>query len=172
MLDVLITVSESTPRRFVTECQRSVRVAAAQAAYSVRVIEVPGVPGHIGRAMRNGLMKSTAPYVAWVDDDDFVAPNAFSCLTPHYAASPSAIYAREIRLLANGSLLPSMHRHHLTAFNREAISSVPLDTLHSAPNLALYEATQRGAVDELSWVYFWRVYRSAGSQLRSHGVHR
>jgi hypothetical protein len=166
VLDVLITVSESTPRNFVTECRRSVRVAADLAQYPVNVIEVPGVPGHIGQAMLGGLAKSTAEYVAWVDDDDFVLPNAFTCLERHFAAKPAAVCAREIRLLANGRLVPMHHRHHLVAFRRDVVDSVPLREFKAFTNLALYRAAGTSVIDELSWVYIYRLRRSGGMALR------
>lgn len=167
MLDVLITISESTPRRFVSECKRSVHVAAGLAQYPVNVIEVPGVPGHIGQAMRAGLMKSTASYVAWVDDDDMVLPNAFTCLERHFSEEPSAICAREIQLLANGMLHPVNRRHHLTAFHRDVVDGVDLRQFPGQPNVAIHQAARSGAVDELSWVYIWRRRRSPGMHLRS-----
>src|SRR5688500_12079105 len=119
MLDVLITISESTPRKFVSECKRTVRLASDLAQFPVKVIEVPGVPGHIGQAMLAGLSKSKAPYVTWVDDDDMVLPNAFACLDRHFAQQPTAICAREIQLFSNGMLYPVNRRHHLTAFHRD-----------------------------------------------------
>jgi hypothetical protein len=168
VLDVLITVSESTPRHFVSECRRSVRVAAEFAQYPVNVIEVPGVPGHIGQAMLGGLAKSTAPYIAWIDDDDFVLPNAFTCLERHFTATPSAICAREIQLLANGSLRPVNRRHHLTAFRRDVVDTVDLANFPGHGNVALHNAARSGAVDELSWVYVWRRRRSPGMAVRAN----
>ena len=168
MLDVIIMISKSTPHAFVDECQRTVRVAADVATYPVNVIEVPGVPGHIGKAMLAGLARSTATYVAWVDDDDFVLPNAFSCLQRHFDAKPSAICAREIQLLANSSLVAVDRRHHLTAFRREVVDTVDLANIPARPNVALHNAATNGAVDEFSWVYVWRRRRSAAMHLRAN----
>src|SRR6187549_3566859 len=99
MLDVLITVSADTPKGWVAQCQRSVAEAAGCAGYPVRVITVPGVPGHIGQAMVNGIKVGDAPYVAWVDDDDKVLPNAFSCLKSALEGGPTAVCARELQVL-------------------------------------------------------------------------
>lgn len=167
MLDILITVSKSTPRNFVTECRRSVHVAADLAQYPVNVIEAPGVPGHIGQAMLAGLAKSTAEYVAWVDDDDFVLPNAFTCLERHFAAKPAAICAREIQLLANGRLLPRSTRHHLTAFRQDIARAVDLNAFPALPNVALSQAALANVVDEFSWVYVHRIRRSDAQLLRA-----
>src|SRR5690606_40751486 len=126
MLDVLITISDSTPRNWVAQCKRTVEAAAKLAPFPVRVIEVPGVPGHIGEAMLSGLRASSAEYVAWVDDDDWVLPNAFACLQRHFSARPAAVCAREVHLLNNGAIVPFNRRHHLTAWRRDFIESIPL----------------------------------------------
>lgn len=166
MLDVIVTVSESTPKAFVNECLHSVHAAADRCPYPVNVIEVPGVPGHIGRAMERGYQRSGARYVAWVDDDDFVLPNAFSCLERHFAAGWAAIHAREIHLLANGRLIPADRRHHLTAYRRDAIPVATFES-RSRPNVHMIEAVAASAVDELSWVYVYRIRRSEASKLRA-----
>lgn len=167
MIDVIVTISESTPRSFVNECLSTVRVAALRSAVQVDVIEVAGVSGHIGQAMLNGLARSTADYVAWVDDDDFLLPSAFSCLERHLPARPAAICAREIHLLANGRLIPVDRRHHLTAYRRDAIELVPLQDYPATPNVALLKHVDAEAVDELSWVYVYRRRLSAASALRA-----
>lgn len=165
MLDVIVTVSDSTPRPYVRECLATVKVAASIAGYPVQVHQVPGYPGHIGKAMANALVQCSNPWVAWVDDDDFVLPNAFSCLRRHMDGNWDAIAAREIQLLANGTWAPQNRRHHLTAFRRSAILCVDLSLYPSFPNVALHNATPNAAQEE-SWVYVYRRRRSPASYLR------
>jgi hypothetical protein len=164
-LDVLITISESTPRHYVEECRRSVSVAASQAGYPVNVIEVPGVPGHIGQAMANGFARTMAPYVTWVDDDDFVLPPAFACLQRHFDRRPQAIVTRELHWHDNGTrMTPFPGRHHLTVFRRDAVReewfSEPVDIRRHV----LVEGLD--VIDELSWVYVYRIHDSAARRLR------
>jgi hypothetical protein len=170
-LDVLIMVSQTTPRGFVNEARRSARIAADLCPYPVNIIETPGVPGHIGKAMLGGLAKSTAGYIAFVDDDDFVLPNAFACLERHFALAPAAICAREIKLLANGRVIPTNRRHHLTAFHAEVARELPLELPTGSMLKGVVRAAELGTViDELSWVYVYRIWRSAGLRLRAiHG---
>lgn len=165
-LDILITISATTPAPFVNECRRSVRAAVDRCSFAARVIEVPGVPGNIGQAMLNGVAMSSAEYVAWVDDDDFVLPNAFTCLGRHFAAQPDAICAREIKWMPNGRWSASMHRHHLTAWRRTFLTQhPPVET--AFPLHPLFETVKNTAVDEFSWVYVRRIRASEGARLRS-----
>lgn len=170
MLDVLVTISSSTPVAWVRQALRSAKEAAGLAKYPVRVIEVPGVPGHIGQAMLNGAGMGDGHYIAWVDDDDWVLPNAFSCLERHFASSPPAVCAREIHLLANGHINPCKFRHHLTAWRRDVVEAAPLAKNPAYPLVPMLEAVKDGAVDELSWVYMRRIRRSGGMAVRrQHG---
>lgn len=167
MLDVLITVSDDTPKAWVTDCRDSVQHAASRAKYPVNVIEVPGIPGHIGRAMAAGFAKTTAPYVAWVDDDDYVLGEAFLCLKPYFAAAPDALCTRELWLTAAGRLLRAGEdrRHHLTAYRRDNIHVPTLLADPARPNARLIERLKR-VKDIPAHVYVWRRYRSKGSALR------
>lgn len=167
MLDVVVTISKDTPAAWVRQCLRSCEIAATTAGYSVRIIQTPGYPGHIGEAMAEGFAKTDASYVAWVDDDDFVLPNAFRCLAPHFSTQPAAICAREVQLFVNGQLIPQDRRHHLTAFRRSTIEQADLVRYPSFPNVALHHAAADNIVDELSWVYVYRRYRSPGSYVRA-----
>lgn len=163
-------VSNDTPRSWVNECRHSVRAAIERCAYSIRAIEVPGLPGHIGHAMMNALKHSSADYVAWVDDDDFVLPNAFTCLERHFTARPTAICARECNLLANGRLVPQKYRHHLTAWRRDFLDTMPLMDHPAYTLVSMFRAlSMTDAVDEWSWVYVRRIRRSGGMTLR--GIH-
>lgn len=169
MLDVITVVSESTPKSFVNECRASLHRAVEFAGYSVRLIETPGVPGNIGKAMQGGLELSRAPYVAWVDDDDFVLPNAFACLQRHFATAPAAIFAREIGLLASGRLVPHGKRHHLTAFRRDVLDAMPMHeyATHTSTDMREFAEAAGPCEDEWSWVYVYRMRRSPGEQLRA-----
>lgn len=167
MLSVITTISADTPAAWLSQCRASIKVAAATAGFPVEVVEVPGVPGNIGQARADGLAKSTQPWVCWVDDDDLVLPHAFSCLGGHFAANPTAVCAREMQLLANGILRPSQGRHHLTAYRRDVAAGVPLPEYRALPDRALLIAATPGAVDEMSWVYIYRMHRSGASALRS-----
>lgn len=175
MLDVLITLNPKPNAAWLTQCRTSVADAVSRAGFAVRVAEIPGVPGHIGQAMVNGLDASSALYVAWVDDDDYVLPRAFACLAPYFAVKPRAICAREIQLGARGQQVPQMRRHHLTVWRRDVLLKwrkeigacvAGLTSTKSAQAL-LEDPVARGVVDVLEHVYVWRRYLSGGMALRN-----
>jgi len=164
VLDVILTVSETTPSVFVHEARLSATDACQRSRAAL--IEVPGVPGHIGKARLAGLARSTADYVAWVDDDDLLLPNALTCILPHLAAKPVAVFARELHLFANGLLRRNDTRHHLAVFSRDIVDTVPLADFPCYDMPTMVNAASAG-VDELSWVYIRRIYLSAGAALRA-----
>jgi hypothetical protein len=166
LLDVLITVSETTPKEFVEQCRASVHVAALAADFPIRVIETPGVPGHIGQAMARGFEQTSAPYVAWVDDDDFVLPPAFACLAKHFAAQPQAIYTRELHWWNSDQITPYHQRHHLAAFRRDVIDPAVWFAKRAGIRRGVFLGNELQAVDEPSWVYVYRIRESAGRALR------
>lgn len=168
-LDAVVICSEDTPSHFVRPSIDSVEVAAARAG-NVNVVVSKGVPGHIGNARRNALDLCKSEYVCFVDDDDLVLPNAFTCLDRHYDSAPSAIHAREIRLLHNGRLQMFNARHHLTAYRRDCLERVDFSKYAAYDKQACHNATDFAAVDELSWVYVWRVYLSKGAALRTRRI--
>lgn len=167
MLDVIVTVSPQTNKAWVSECVASVQRAVLMCPYPVNIITTPGVDGHIGQAMQNGFLRSKAPYVAWVDDDDYVLPNAFSCLWRHFNDIPKAICAREIQQLANNLWRPVDRRHHLTAYRRDVVEIANLPRFASMPNVELLKLCEDFTVDEMSWVYVHRRYLSRGMGLRA-----
>lgn len=167
MLDVIITISSDTPQVWVQQACQSVVDAVRQADYPINPIAANGVPGHIGRAMADGMALGKEPYVAWVDDDDFVLPNAFSCLAPHFRTQPPAICAREVHLFNNGRMINFTQRHHLTAWRRDFLETMPLLEHPAYPLVPLFRAVEDTAVDELSWVYMRRIRRSGGMRVRS-----
>lgn len=171
MLDVITVVSETTPKGYIGQCRTSIKRAASLCPFPVNVIETPGVPGNIGLAMHGGLAHGDAPYVVWVDDDDFVLPNAFLCLMRHFAGGPTgptAIFAREVALLNNGRLRAQYRRHHLTAFRRDVLERMPMHeyTTYTSMDMRNYCEGLGGTVDELSWVYVYRIWPSPGRALR------
>lgn len=165
-LDVLITVSADTPKGWVNQCRRSVATAVSHAGFPVNVIEVPGVPGSIVDAMSDGVRRSESRYVAWVDDDDWVLPNAFSCLQRHLFGNPSAIYAREARVLSNGHIVVHHGRHHLTAWHRDILATGAHLRRPAAPLYEMQAEAGDDAIDELSWVYMRRIRLSGGMKIR------
>lgn len=169
-LDVVTVVSDTTPKSYVAQCRASVRRAVAACPYPVNVIETPGVPGHIGEAYRGGYELGQWPWVTWVDDDDFVLPNAFSCLSEAIEQPDTdAIFAREILLGARGQMVPIDRRHHLAVYRRDALASFDWDAHPARLSVAMQSAVVAPdrCRDVLAWVYFYRQRLSGGMRLRN-----
>ncbi len=169
MLDVIVTISKDTPPDYVNTCLAPVRNATLLADYPINIFEEPGVPGNIGAAMANGFARTTSKYVMWVDDDDFLLPNAFTAFADDLNHNFAALFAREVMILANGRLVPRDMRHHPAVFRRDVIERVNLATYRAVPNMKLHDIADSvgNTVDIMQWVYMHRIRKSGGSALRS-----
>lgn len=101
----------------------------------------------------------TSPYVTYVDDDDYILPEAFQKIAPHLEARPDAVCPSEYIFIRN-SLLPRFHRHHLIVFKREhLIDHTPWFHASDAhQNVAL---SDKNVIDLDDLVYVWRGLRAS-----------
>ena len=168
MIDVITIISEETPKHWVGESIRSVKVAA-DFADGVNIIHSDGVKNHIGKAVSNSLKKSTAEYICFVDDDDMVLPNAFRVMEKHIPNQPSTVFAREFHLLSNGRIRIPNRRHHLAMYHRDILSSISFEEHAVNIPVLMIEAAEKeeDVYDEMSWVYIYRIYRSKAMAIRS-----
>lgn len=160
MLDVHVAVSAGTRPDWVRQCLDSVDVAAARAGYPVAVHIVDGVPGHIGKARTAGFSAGSAPWVTYVDDDDYVLPDAFSVLADAMAHNPAAIFTGEV-VEQNGQQRPSPGRHHLSVYRRDVIAGIDLSPWFVCADWRMrkvVEAHPDGVIDVPECVYVHRVY--------------
>ncbi|MDQ1120692.1 MULTISPECIES: glycosyltransferase family A protein [Pseudoxanthomonas] len=163
MLDVHVLTMDYTDPDIHQQCRQSIELAAARAGYEVRVHYVPGIYGHLGAARRRGYSLGNARYVTHVDDDDYVHPDAFSCLAPLLRRGVQAITTGE-SLVVNGCIVehrPS-NRHHLAVFDREAVRAQPYDRFRLLPDQFLLR--QIPAVHISECVYYHRVDPESGSR--------
>lgn len=165
MLDVLTSVLDTTPTEWVGQCVLTVADAARRAGYPVRHIVAPGHAGHMGLARERAFRLSSAPWVCFVDDDDYVLPNAFACLRPHFDAGPDMICTAERQLYNNGRTAPGLRRHHLTVFRRDKVEGFDFAAHAADPDTPLRQ-TCGTVVDVPEVAYVWRRYLSAGFKLR------
>lgn len=155
-LDVHVLLSTDTPASWSRQCISSIVQAARRAGYPVAVHQVPGVPGHIGRARATGYALGTSPWVTCVDDDDLVLPDASADMAQGLASNAAAVSTAEMEL-RNDTFRPGGQRHHLIAYRRERIID------HAAWSCC-GDVAQRAAIGENEWHdvrrigYLWRVY--------------
>lgn len=161
MLDVAINLAPWTPPQWAEQCMASVHAAAQVATFPVRIVTAAAVAGHIGNARKAVLRKCTAEYVAFVDDDDFVLPNAFMCLLPGMVAGHAAVCARHIKRGAGMPDIKVRSRHHLTAFKREYLKAVNWVELPGGGFRQLIDNAP-SVLDVHEFVYIRRTDRAAG----------
>lgn len=162
MLDAIVTVSEATSRHSADRALASVHRAASLASFRVNVIRAPGVPGHIGRAYRGGFESGHATYVVWVDDDDWLLPNAFSAVHSALQSEPDAVFAREIQCGARGQMLCADRRHHPAFYRRSALEGFDWNEWAAFPNVAMQRHVQGAVVDVPAWVYVYNMRADSG----------
>ena len=170
MLDIHVLTLPGLPEEFEKERRASLELAIANAGFPVEVHEVPGIAGDFGTARSNGYSHGEYPYVGFVDEDDYVMPNAFSCLTEALADKPDAIYTGEI-VLYEGKTLNRNTRHNLAVYRRELIDHELLRRWNFRADRAMAAIAARGkVVDVPDYVYVYR-YRP-DSPARIHGGKR
>lgn len=155
MLDVHVIVSPFTRKEWVEQCLASVREAIAVAGFPVQLHLPPYVPGHVGQARAGGYTMGDFPYVAHVDDDDYVLPHAFLQMREALESGVSAVCTPEITL-QNGRFRPGLARHHLIAYRRDTLID------HSAwiccGDFVQVHSIGSDAVDLEKPAYIYRVY--------------
>lgn len=172
MLDVHILVMPETPREFVGQCIASVVEASGAAPFPVHVHVLPGVDGHVGMARQAGYQLGCQPYVTFVDDDDYVLPNAFSCLADALRESPPAIFTREIQE-QNGMQWECKERHHLAAYRRDVLSGFDFEAHPYYVDVEMAKkADKLGAIDVMEHVYVHRVRLNSSARLLRRKLHR
>lgn len=164
-LDVHTIYSEDTPQEWKAQCAQSIVAAAEQAGYPVKIWAVEGEPGHIGNGRAQGFAQGNYGFVTFVDDDDFVAPNAFACLASVLALNPRMVFTRE-QLLQNDRDAGVGSGHHLAVMRRKDAVAHDWGKYPAGGEAELY-ATLGPAVQLADVVYTHRLYRSKGRELRN-----
>lgn len=170
MIDCHILVSKETPRNWVTQCLDSVFIARDHAGFPVTVHVIDGVPDHIGRARSQGYALGNEPYVAYVDDDDWVETDAFSCLHDAMISNATAIYTRETTW-QHGKRGTFDGRQNLRVFRRDVLQGFNFDAWPIWVEIALSKHADKIGigVDLPNRVYNYRI-RQDGSR-RLHAKH-
>jgi hypothetical protein len=164
MIDVHIILRTDTPLAWRQQCLESASKAAVMAGYPVFIHPVDAVAGHIGQARANGYAQGSQSFVTYVDDDDYLLPNAFAVLNDALASTPDAIFPAELAL-QNGQFCDGPQRHHLAVYRRDQLID------HTAwvvcGDLAQMTAASKGTcIDVPERVYVHRLYQSPGRALR------
>lgn len=162
MLDVHVLELGTLPEEWVVKRRQSIEEAVKLAGFQVNVWEVPGIAGHLGKAREYGYSHGEAPYVTYVDHDDYLLKNAFSVLKPHLEGGARSITTGEILLLENGITIErKLEPHHLAVFRREDINRLPYAKYKHYPDHFLMDRLADVHVPECVYVHrMWGHSRS------------
>lgn len=170
LLDIHVLMSPATRKEWQAQCLASIEVARKCAGFDVAVHVLPGVPNHIGFARHQGYRRGTAPYVAHVDDDDFIDPATFAHMKEGIANGADALFPKE-RLLPiyfskngviEGPLQPGRQRHAMNVFQRRYLIDHHAWRWASAVAQMAYLETFPHLVD-LPTCYTWRHFLTSNS---------
>lgn len=166
-IDVHVCVSERTPKAWVSRCLESVQAAIARAQSCIVTLhQVPAVEGHLGQARANGYRQGNAPYVTYVDDDDWIEPQAFQRIgeTIQQHANADAFFPRE-RLFQNEKYSSGGQRHLLMVFKREHVVD-HARWIHCGDIVQRHYLYKKRCVDIDEVLITYRVYKSKARDLR------
>lgn len=160
MLDVHILNYNPHPKWW-PQCLESVKVAIGEAGYKIDLHILPG-SSDFGAARGEGFSKGVNQYATYVDNDDYVLPNAFKCLHASLLKNPDAVFTREWLLYSgphkDRELVPSSNlRHKLQVYKREHL--INLSTCgFQADYRQMRAVDNKNVVDLDDRVYVWRIY--------------
>lgn len=147
----------TTPGPLVAQCFDSISAAVAKAPFGVTVHWVEGIPGQMGAGRAKGYGLGVYPYQTYVDDDDYVLPNAFACLAEAMEKSPQAIFTDSYRL-HDGKTTRLGCPHHLSVYRRGLLDGVDFDAANFQADLVSRgRAFRSGNIQFVNEpVYVWR----------------
>lgn len=163
-LDIHVLYLDGLNPCWLAQCLGSIRYAMSLSALKVNLFVLPGVPGHLGQARMLGYGKGQAPYVSFIDSDDYILPRAFQCLEEPLRDRPDAIFPSELHW-QNGYFLRGNQRHHLPIYARHLI--IDQSEYKSCGDVAqIQSVANRNVVEIPEPVYVHRLYHSPARLLR------
>jgi hypothetical protein len=157
MLDVHVLTLPGLPEEWEKQRRESINVAVSNSPYEVRVHEVPGIAGDFATSRSLGYSIGSFPYVTFVDDDDYVMPNAFSCLEKALYDKPDAVFTGEI-VLYKGETHYLNRRHSLAVYDRNVVDHKLLlrSGLMADRMMEALVTLKHNVVDVPDYVYVYR----------------
>lgn len=155
MLDVHILNYDPNPE-FWKQCIDSVNVAVNNANYPI-AIHITNGDINFGKARHEAYRLGIYPYVTFVDNDDYLLPQAFSILEPVLYQNPDAIFTRELQLGIDGKIRSVISgRHHLQIYKRSML--IDHESQGDFCDLRQLKSIKgKNCIDLLDQVYVWRI---------------
>jgi hypothetical protein len=165
MLDVHVLTLNSSRKDWLRECLESIQIAMERCPFAVNLHLVQGIEGHIGLGRDKGYALGDHPFVTYVDDDDFVLPDAFRNMRDAIQAKPDVIFTPEY-VLQNGFQVHGERRHHLSVYARGFLIDHSAYTVCGDYAQIRYAERANRVIDLPKRTYVHRLYQSGGRKLR------
>lgn len=114
-----------------------------------------------------GYSRGNASWKTYVDDDDYLLPNAFALMKDSMDSGTEAIFSKEL-MWQNGYTFDGYPRHHLIAYRKEVTESFDQTSWVVAGDLAMARSVD--GIDLLEAGYVHRLHESGGRVLRRSHV--
>lgn len=161
-LDIIVMDNRPHSAAFHDQCIESVRLAMEMADFPCRLVETQGNLRAIAKARGAAFDQTTARYVTWVVDFDYLKPDALAILAPHFNGEPAAIFTRELHDFGGGKIRKEPGRHHLAVYRRDVVESMRVvfdvaDVNQTTPALRDMAEKMGAVVDVKHWGYVRRM---------------
>lgn len=162
LLDIIVMSNLPHSAKYHEQCVASVHTAIGDAGFPCRLVATKGDLKAIAKARGAAFDQTTAPYVTWVVDFDYLQGDALSALAAHFEDEPPAIFGRELHRLGYGRYRKMPQRHHLAVYRRDVIEAVrPLfdvaDVDQVTHALRALADRDKKAIDVMHWGYVRRM---------------
>jgi hypothetical protein len=164
LLDIIVMSNLPHSDGYHQQCVSSVLAAIGKASFPCRLVATKGNLKAIAKARGAAFDLTSAPYVTWVVDFDYLQSDAIEALAPHFEKRPPAIFTREMQRLGKGRYRKIGTRHHLAVYRRDIVETVrPLFDVTGVDEVtkALHAVADRSgeAVDLMHFGYVRRMER-------------
>lgn len=164
MLDIHVLLSDRVPAVWQTKCLDSVFRAMWHAPFNAQLHPASEIVGDLWAARRSGYAHGTAPYVTYVDPDDWLDDRALIAIHEPMLAGAQAIIAGGyyVDVSNQDSRMPTTGG--LNVFRRDVLDRIDWDSKPGhCPRCALSSVAKVTTVPDR--IYFRRVgYNSLGQQ--------
>jgi hypothetical protein len=167
-LDVHVANIPTIPREWLETCISSLEKARELADYPVNIHVFDGIAGHIGESRKLGYSMGKAKYVTYVDADDYVLPEAFSCLKEAMTHNPALIKTGEIRIQNGHEIKIPIGSFHLMVYRRDILDGFPFSKYPVSIDVQTKEIAENhkdGTINIPAYVYMHRIYWDSGSRV-------
>jgi glycosyltransferase involved in cell wall biosynthesis len=173
-LDVHVLYLPTNNKVWFEQCRKSIDEAVSNAGFEVNVFYLPGVRGDLASARQAGYAKGKSRWKTFIDDDDYVLPEAFRDVGKYLSMEVAAVFPREYVWQNEKLHQGTQGRHHLPIYSSEFLKAVEFCEWRNLIDVAIKEEALRhssGVLDVDDVVYVHRLYKNSSARvLRRNAV--